>query len=228
MRGGQAASWTALIELVPALGDHWLLIGGQMVFLHEIERQATEIRATNDIDVVVDLRAAPSGLAMIHDALLSACFVQDLPAPNGTAHRFRRGAATIDVLAPDNIGPRARLRMGAGRTIQAPGTTQAFRRSEVVVVELEGRNAAVRRPDLVGALLGKAAAVTKIRSQTVAQRTKHVHDVNALARLLGVPDRLGAALAPSERKVLEQLSSEPAMSPLALAQFHLLLKTEHR
>ncbi|MEN9646137.1 MAG: hypothetical protein RL238_2806 [Actinomycetota bacterium] len=29
--GGQAASWRALIEVAPQLGQHWLLIGGQMV-----------------------------------------------------------------------------------------------------------------------------------------------------------------------------------------------------
>jgi len=32
--GGQAESWRALIEIAPKLGQHWLLIGGQMVFLH--------------------------------------------------------------------------------------------------------------------------------------------------------------------------------------------------
>ena len=34
---GQAESWAALIELAPVFGDNWLLVGGQMVFLHEIE-----------------------------------------------------------------------------------------------------------------------------------------------------------------------------------------------
>jgi len=38
MFGGQAESWTALIELAPELGENWLLVGGQMVFPHETER----------------------------------------------------------------------------------------------------------------------------------------------------------------------------------------------
>jgi hypothetical protein len=32
--GGQEQSWQALAELAPRLGEHWLLVGGQMVFLH--------------------------------------------------------------------------------------------------------------------------------------------------------------------------------------------------
>lgn len=107
LTGGQAQSWAALIELAPAFGDNWLLVGGQMVFLHEVERQATDTRPTDDIDVVIDLRAEPGGLRRIHQALAVTEFDQDPPGPEGTAHRYRRGAAVIDVLAPDN-----RLDMG--------------------------------------------------------------------------------------------------------------------
>lgn len=35
LAGGQAESGRALIEIAPQLGHHWLLIGGQMVFLDE-------------------------------------------------------------------------------------------------------------------------------------------------------------------------------------------------
>ena len=222
--GGQAASWAALIEIAPMLGEHWLLIGGQMVLLHEVERHASEIRPTDDIDVAVDLRAHPSGLEAMHDALSLAGFDQNVPAPSGTAHRYRRGAAVIDVLAPDNMGARAQLDLGAGHTIEAPGSTQAFRRSELVTVELDGSEATIRRPNLVGALLGKVAAVTKIRSQSAAERAKHVRDVDALARLLGVEDRRLAALTKSERKLFERYLVEIDLSALAAAQLRLLLE----
>jgi hypothetical protein len=117
--GGQAKSWAALLELSPAFGDNWLLVGGQMVFLHEVERNGTDVRPTDDVDVVVDLRAEPAGLTRIHKALTDASFDQDQPGPEGTAHRYRRGSAVIDVLAPDNVGKRAQLDLGAGRTIEA-------------------------------------------------------------------------------------------------------------
>ena len=192
LAGGQVESWRALIELAPQLGHHWLLIGGQMVFLHEVERESTDVRPTNDIDLVVDLRIEPTVLGHTHDVLAAAGFSQDLPSPEGVAHRYRRGGATIDVLAPDHLGARAKLSLGSGRTIEVPGTSQAFGRVSLVRVELDDETAGiVRRPTLVGALLGKATAVTEIVSMSSAERAKHVRDVDALARLLGPADRAG-------------------------------------
>lgn len=124
MVGGQRASWTALIELSSVPGSNWTLAGGQLVFLHQIERGASDVRPTDDVDVVVDIRVEPLGLTRVHTVLIEAGFVQDLPGPEGTAHRYRREAATFDVLAPDNVGARAKLAIGSGRTVQAPGATQ--------------------------------------------------------------------------------------------------------
>ncbi len=220
---GQSESWAALLELAPTLGDNWLLVGGQMVFLHEVERQATEVRPTIDIDVVVDLRAEPDGLARVHQALLSAGFGQDLPNPHGAAHRYRRGAAVFDVLAPDNVGERAQLDIGLGRTVEAPGTTQAFRRRGIVTVEAGSGSAEIRRPELVGALIGKAAAVTRITSQTRASRAKHLRDFDSLARLLGPNDRTTADLSRSERKLLTRLHQSRELSELGGAALDTLL-----
>lgn len=220
--GGQAESWAALVELAPAFGDNWLLVGGQMVFLHEVERAATEVRPTDDVDVVVNLRAEPAGLARIHAVLGDARFEQDAPGPEGTAHRYRRGAAVIDVLAPDNVGKRAQLQLGSGRTIEAPGTSQAFRRSGTVSVEIDGAKAKIQRPNVVGALLGKAAAVVKISSQSSVSRAKHMRDFDSLAGLLGVRDRQAAELSKSEHGMLVALLQEVELSDLARASLRLL------
>ena len=119
--GGQAESWRSLIEIAPLLGQNWLLIGGQMVFLHEAECQSTDVRPTNDVDLVVDLRVEPKALDHTHNVLIEAAFEQDLPSPEGVAHRYRRGGATIDVLAPNRIGrrarPQSRGRYGDRRTV---------------------------------------------------------------------------------------------------------------
>lgn len=222
LAGGQAESWAALVELAPAFGDNWLLVGGQMVFLHELERQSTDVRPTDDIDVVVDLRAEPAGLARIHSKLISASFDQDSPGPEGTAHRYRRGPAVIDVLAPDNVGKRAQLTLGSGRTVEAPGTSQAFHRCGVVTVEVGGVSAQIPRPDLVGALLGKAAAVVKISSQSAASRAKHFRDFDSLAKLLGVVDRQSADLTKSERRMIVALIEAPELSNLGAASLRLM------
>lgn len=221
--GAQADSWAALIELAPELGGNWMLVGGQMVFLHVLERHGVEARPTNDIDVVVDLRAEPSGLYRIDRTLRRAAFDQDQPTPEGPAHRCRRGGAVVDVLAPDNLGRRVQLGLGVGRTVSAPGTTQALRRSAVVIVELEGTRAEIRRPDLIGALLGKAAAVVRISSQTAASRAKHLADFDSLARLVGVGDRRSAELTKGERHLLDQAGTDPAMSRLGAASIALVI-----
>lgn len=221
--GGQAESWLALIELAESLGEHWLLVGGQMVFLHEIERRASQVRPTDDVDVVVDLRAEPLGLTRVHDALAGAGFAQDTPSPDGAAHRYRRGQAIFDVLAPDNLGPRARLELGAGRTIQAPGSTQAFHRCSLVRVHVGDLSAIIRRPNLIGALIGKAATVVKIASQTPASRAKHMRDFDSLARMLGPTDRAEANLTKKERRLLDQLVDSPESSDLGSAAVRALL-----
>ncbi len=220
--GGQAESWRALIEIAPQLGNHWLMIGGQMVFLHEVERESTDVHPTNDIDLVVDLRIDPFALGHTHTVLARAGFSQDLPGPEGVAHRYRRGEAIIDVLAPDHMGARATLALGSGHTIEAPGTSQAFGRASLIRVELDDNTAGVvRRPTLIGALLGKAAAVTEIVSMSVAERAKHVRDVDALARLLGPTDRADAALTTKERSTLLRIAKHPDLSPLAVRSIQL-------
>ncbi len=222
LAGGQAESWRALIEIAPQLGHHWLLIGGQMVFLHEVERESTDVRPTNDIDLVVDLPIEPTVLRHTHNVLAHAGFSQDLPSPEGVAHRYRRRGATIDVLAPDHMGARAKLSLGSGRTIEAPGTSQAFGRVSLVRVELDDNTAGiVRRPTLVGALLGKATAVTEIVSMSSAERAKHIRDVDALARLLGPADRTSASLTTKERSTLARIAEQPDISPLAARSIQL-------
>jgi hypothetical protein len=43
LAGRQQESWRAFIELAPTLGDHCLLVGGQMVLLLEVERGSLDI-----------------------------------------------------------------------------------------------------------------------------------------------------------------------------------------
>jgi type IV secretory pathway TrbD component len=66
----------------------------------------------------------------------------------------------MDVLAPDNVGPRANLTTTPpGRTVEVPGGTQALHRvEEVEVVLAGGSRGLVPRPDLLGAIVIKAGA----------------------------------------------------------------------
>lgn len=125
LAGRQQESWRAFIELAPTLGDHCLLVGGQMVFLLEVERGSRDTRPTDDVDIVIDLRVEPAGLVRVHQTLIDAGFGQVLPSTDGIAHRYTRSGATIDVLAPDRLGSRARRLASSHRLMRLRGEGDA-------------------------------------------------------------------------------------------------------
>lgn len=87
----QANAWDALLDVAPLLGDKWTLIGGQMVLLHQAERQpfkdSTTLRLSHDIDVVVDIRAGRNQAVRLDELLKSHGFVQ---LPLDVSHRYVR------------------------------------------------------------------------------------------------------------------------------------------
>jgi hypothetical protein len=177
MSSAQTASWLGLMALHQQLDQGWTLVGGQLVNLHCAERGSFPQRPTDDVDTVVDVRADPHMLETFTRVLLDIGFVPDTSG-DGLQHRWRRGQAQIDVLLPDGIGEHAANRKGAGgaATLPTPGGTQALERSEAVPVLVDGHTGAVRRPNLVGALVMKAAAHTAVGD---AARGRHRIDSSA-------------------------------------------------
>jgi hypothetical protein len=204
MGEAQTQSWHALMDLYERINSGWTLIGGQLVHLHCAERGASPTRPTNDIDTVVDIRASQMMLATFTGALKDMGFTPETSA-EGIQHRWRRDKAQIDVLIPEGVGERSAARAGAGgaRTIRAPGTTQALKRSEAVMVVVEGRTGTVLRPNLVGALIGKAAARTEIPSDSAS--TRHCTDFVVLASLVSARDFRETALEKKDRARLRKM-----------------------
>ena len=152
--------WDTLIELSEVRPGEWTLIGGQMVFLHAIENDATPPRISTDLDVLVNARITGRPIAAFAEGLEDLGFEQDGISPDGIAHRYRRNRVTIDVLAPEGLGERADLTTTRpGRTVQVPGGTQALDRTELLPVATSNRAGHVPRPSLLGAVVGKAMAV---------------------------------------------------------------------
>lgn len=58
MTPAQQQGWKVLLDLAVEFSTGWCLVGGQMVWLHALEHGVEPPRATEDIDVVVDVRAA--------------------------------------------------------------------------------------------------------------------------------------------------------------------------
>ncbi len=204
MNVAQRQSWHALMELYERVSTDWALIGGQLVHLHCAERGVSPTRPTNDADTVVDIRASQTMLATFTGALKGMGFSPETTG-DGIQHRWRRDEAQLDVLIPEGAGAKAAARHGAGGapTIAAPGTTQALNRSEPVTILVEGRSGTVLRPNLVGALVGKAAARTEIAKDRASAR--HCTDFVVLANILSARDFRAEELSKKDRARLRKM-----------------------
>lgn len=187
MGNRQSAGWNALFDIADARPEGWCLVGGQMVFLHCVERNRFPARPTDDVDAVLDVRANPRMLMDFTATLVELGFSSDGETWSGHQHRWVRGDATVDILIPRFLGERAEKRRGAtgGTTIPTIGGQAVLDRSEVVELDLDGRSGRIRRPDLLGALAAKAAAYT---NQLDVGRDRHLIDFTVLATLVGRGD----------------------------------------
>lgn len=187
MPAEQTASWLGILDLYDRLNEGWTLIGGQLVHLHCAERGEFPVRPTNDADTVIDVRADPTILHTFTKTLEDLGFKSAGISAEGRQHRWKRADASIDVLLPEGIGERASERQGVtgSPTLPTEGGTQALRRTEVVAVSVDGREGFVRRPNLVGALVVKAAAHTNPGDR---DPRRHRRDFVVLAGLITASD----------------------------------------
>ena len=204
MPAGQTASWLGILDLYDRLNEGWTLIGGQLVHLHCAERGEFPVRPTNDADTVIDVRADPTILHTFTKTLEDLGFRSAGISVEGRQHRWKRGDASIDVLLPEGIGERASLRHGVtgSPTLPTEGGTQALRRTEVVAVSVDGREGFVRRPNLVGALVVKAAAHTNTGDRDLR---RHRRDFVVLAGLITASDFVGEDVNRTDRRRLRSI-----------------------
>lgn len=200
----QQEAWQAVFEIHKAMPYGWVLIGGQAVYLHAVERGAPIVRATKDADMALDIRAYPT---MLHDftaLLVSLNFVSAGVSLEGHQHRWKRGEAIVDVLIPRFLGERADNSRGVtgGTTIAAPASQQALDRAETVDVVAGSASGNVNRPTLLGSLIGKAAAL-KIMNDP--GRERHITDFLTLASVVGASDLRGVTYQPAERSHLANM-----------------------
>ena len=172
-------SWTAIARLVASTNTQtWAVVGGQMVAIHATVWGVELPRATDDGDIVVDVRTfTRNALRDVADALVADGF-DSAQSPEGIV-RFMKRDAKIDLLAPDGLGADP-VETGKGRVVQAPGATQAVKRAEPVIVELVGERFEVRTPNLLGAIVAKSAAATELVSASRFDKEKHERDLATL------------------------------------------------
>lgn len=196
--------WHVVMDLAEELPGAWTLIGGQMVLLHAVQHGAVPAQISQDGDVVADVRAAPEALPRLAASLTRSAFELDISA-GGIGHRFVRPAqprpVVVDVLAPEGLRPGVSLvTIPPGRTVQAPGGTQALARSELVAVHHEGRRGVVPRPSLLGAVVLKAAAVG-----LGGDVSRHLRDLALLCSLVPDPFELVEGTTRKDRARLRRV-----------------------
>ncbi|WP_159621254.1 hypothetical protein [Ruania rhizosphaerae] len=110
---------------------------------------------------------------------------------------MRSDGAQFDVLIPRHLGERASGRPGAtgAPTIEAPGTQQALNRSEQVRVRVGDQEGAITRPNLFGALVGKAATREILVDPG---KERHAADFVLLASLLTAADLRAETISPRD------------------------------
>jgi predicted nucleotidyltransferase len=196
--------WDLVLDIAGRLHPtSWVLVGGQMVMLHGIAAGRTPTRASQDVDVLADLLSDRAGLSRCVQAVRELD-LQPEPDSTGKVYRFRRAAdgAIVDVLAPDHSPPRWSLRTAVGGdTIRIDGGHQALQRATQLTVVKGSRSATVPVPDLLGALVLKAAAWLT----TSRDRARHSGDVAFLASLMTDPLAERTRFAGSDRKRLQRL-----------------------
>ena len=209
--GALDGAWRLLLALAndPAM-PRWVLIGGLLVELHAHEHAVTPPRLTDDADVLVDVRASPDGLPVVARWLVDRGLQLHAPDPDGVAHRFRRSdGITVDLLAPDHVGPRANLTtIPPARTIQAVAGSQLARHTEPVRVNYRDDQGVIERPTLIATILGKYRAYRQGKGQSTRPAGRHLTDVVFLLSLVRDPRRAAAGLFASDRRHLTRLHED--------------------
>ena len=149
---------------------------------------------------MVDVRADATILHTFTKALTDLGFRSAGISAEGRQHRWVRDKASIDVLLPEASGKEpAREGVTGSPTLPTQGGTQALARSEVVAVTVDGREGFVRRPNLVGALVVKAAAHTNVGDHDLR---RHRRDFLVLAGLITAGDVGNEELSTKDRQRL--------------------------
>lgn len=201
----QEQVWLSLFRIADHLPDGWTLIGGQMVHLYCAERGVEPHRITIDGDAVVDIRADRQMLERFTQELRRLDFRSEGVSAEGHEHRWRNGDAVIDVLIAHSLGARSQKATGVtgSTTVSASGAQQALNRSELVDVLIGDTSGRVRRPNLVGALIIKAAAM----SAPTGDRERHKADFALLSTMIRPGDNLTGLTARDRQHLTRGITS---------------------
>ncbi len=194
------AVWETIVDLSDWFPAQWTLIGARMVQLHAMSAGRVVPRLSLDADALADVRAMPGATTKLSATLIQHGFELDEISAFGVAHRFVRDGVSIDVLAPDGLNTvSSRLTVGKLHTVQVPGGTQALHRTGMQKVRIGRRRGGIPVPNLLGAILLKARAVS-VDDAPENQRL----DLAVLLSLVGDVEQILADLKTREKTWLRR------------------------
>jgi len=187
--------WRALLELRERYPEGWTLIGARMVTLFAFEHDRTPPRFSLDADALINVRLIPRGTQQFSQLLLELGYELIDVSGFGHGHRFKKGSAVIDVLAPDGLNAvKRRVTVPPLYTVEVPGGSQALQRTELVEVVIGDARGVLPRPNLLGAILVKTRAIA-VDDAKESQRL----DTAFLLTLVRDPRELAATIPASEK-----------------------------
>lgn len=152
--------WALLMQLHEESVADWTLIGAQMVQLHGHRLKRAPTRPSRDADLLIECRVL-AGPRLVAEWLGRRGFELDGMSPDHVGHRFTDGRLYVDLLAPDHLGEKADLTtVPPARTLAVPGGRRAMNARVAFSVKSREAEGRVWMPNLAGALVAKARAVT--------------------------------------------------------------------
>ena len=200
--------WSTVFALAKATEDptSWRLAGGLMVHLHAM-LHGVKSRPTTDTDFLVDVLTHKYAVREVRGVLQRLGFqLQDGSLSDYTT-RMRQGNYEVDLLVDNHLSKylRSRAMLNGRSMLGMPGSRKAVQRSMFVDLEYAGETATICVPDLIGALLAKAAAW---RETGQYGKDRHMIDAALLASLIDDPEAELARLnnrSKSDRKNVRTL-----------------------
>jgi hypothetical protein len=213
--GGWGAPWPNVAEIEAVLPhDKWTLVGGLMAQLHGIHA-GIAVRPTNDVDIVLHVETTRGIASKTAKALDSLGYelAPSIDERNQTAHRFKRGESTVDVvtsgpdvvdvLVADHAAPRVVEKLRGRTMVAIEGGTQALRRTINARLEIAAsRTTTVSVPSPFGAVILKAAAY----QADSRDRERHLQDAALLLAVIDDPFVEREQFAGSDRSRIQTLA----------------------
>jgi predicted nucleotidyltransferase len=175
--------WDTVFHLAGRLDkDSWMLVGGLMTQAHAMIA-GYEFRVTDDIDMLIDVMADTRNISAVVATVEALGFRKREPGFRGSPfHRFIKENLIVDVLVAEHLPSRKReaAKIDRWKVMEIPGGAQAIERRMTLGITDGQENRELRIPDLLGALVLKAAAYAADNRD----KDRHLEDVALLSSLI--------------------------------------------